>query len=654
MKDITFRLVITLAFIALSVYLLYPTYQDYQNTQRIAQQVEQKKAALLKSTPGMNSEKLKAALKAFEDSIKSTDVAFRDARGKRVKLGLDLQGGMRLVLEVNTAKLLEKLPERPDETYKQIIAEASREASVSDEAIVDIVIRKMKERGIRISKYFGSVREDDDKIIADLKKQTEDAVTRAMEIIRNRIDQYGVAEPSIQKQGERRIVVELPGVAKEEETRQLLQGTALLEFKMLKDPQLAFNIYQKVDEILAGSKMVNDSTATDSTAADSNAVAAKAAEKAAKDSALAADTTKKDTKLTKEQFAKEHPFFTVAMPDQQGRSAELYVMQENKDRVLRMLNRADVRRVIPDNMQFVFSAKPIAQQDGQGVFLLYAVNKTPELTGGVVTNAVATVDPQTSSPMVSMEMSAEGATEWARITGANVGKRCAIVLDDAVFSAPVIKNKIAGGHSSIEGMKDMDEAKLLEIVLKAGALPAPVDVMEQRTVGPSLGADSVNQGMNSMIWGYLIVALFMIIYYQRSGTIAAFGLGLTILFILGVLAGFKATLTLPGIAGMVLTMGMAVDANVLIFERIREEYAVGKTLRAAIDSGYQMAMTSIIDSNITTLITSIILYQFGTGPVQGFALTLMIGILTSLFSCLIIARMVMDYMLNKGYKITVG
>lgn len=654
MKDITFRLVITVAFIALCVYLLYPTFQDYQNTKRITEQVELKKAYLLKITPGLSEEKLKTALKAFEDSIKSSDQAFRDARAKRVKLGLDLQGGMRLVLEVNTAKMLEKLPERADDVYKQIIKEASKEASTTDAPIVDIVVRKLKERGIRVSKYFGSVREDEDKIISDLKTQTEDAVVRAMEIIRNRIDQYGVAEPSIQRQGERRIVVELPGVAKEEEARQLLQGTALLEFKLLKDPEVAFKVLQKIDEVIAGNKTA-DTTETDSTASDSLLAAADTTAKA-KDSTVAAnDTGKANKQLSKEEFAKQHPFFTIAMPDQQGRSAELYVAQGNKDRVMRMLNRADVRRVVPDNIQFVFSAKPVGNsEDGQGIFLLYSVNKNPELTGGVITNAVGTVDPSTSTPMVSMEMNSEGSTEWARITGANIGKRCAIVLDDAVFSAPVIRNKIAGGRSQIEGMKDMDEAKLLEIVLKAGALPAPVDVMEQRTVGPSLGSDSVNQGANSMLWGYLLVAVFMIVYYQKSGTIAAFGLSLTILFILGVLAGFKATLTLPGIAGMVLTMGMAVDANVLIYERIREEYAAGKTLRAAIDGGYSKALTSIIDSNITTLITSIILYQFGTGPIQGFALTLMIGILTSLFSCLIIARMVMDYMLNKGYKITIG
>ena len=253
-----------------------------------------------------------------------------------------------------------------------------------------------------------------------------------------------------------------------------------------------------------------------------------------------------------------------------------------------------------------------------------------------------------------MEMDAEGSTEWARITGANTGKRIAILLDGVVYSAPVVRNKISGGRSQIEGMGDMEEAKLLEIVLKAGALPAPVDIIEERTVGPSLGQDSVNSGFNSALIGYVIVGFFMIFYYQRVGTVAAASLVVTVLFILGILAGFNATLTLPGIAGIILTIGMAVDANVLIYERIREELATGKTVKASVDSGFARAYSAIFDSNITTFFTGIILYQFGTGPIQGFALTLMIGIAASLFSALVVARVILDYMVAKGIKITVG
>ena len=285
---------------------------------------------------------------------------------------------------------------------------------------------------------------------------------------------------------------------------------------------------------------------------------------------------------------------------------------------------------------------------------MYLVNKEPELTGGVITDANANIDPNTSAPIVTMTMNSEGATEWARITGANVNKRIAIMLDGGIFSAPVVKGKIPSGRSQIEGMADLNEAKLLEIVLKAGALPAPVDIIEERTVGPSLGEDSINKGLTSVTLGYLLVGIFMIIYYRKAGTIAAASLIFTILFILGVLAGFNATLTLPGIAGIILTIGMAVDANVLIFERIREEMATGKTIKASIDSGFARAYSAIIDSNITTFFTGIILYQFGTGPIQGFALTLMIGIAASLFSALVVARVIMDVMVSKNITVTVG
>ncbi|MDO8549625.1 MAG: protein translocase subunit SecD, partial [Ignavibacteria bacterium] len=581
-------------------------------------------------------------IKENEDSIKASDPSIEETRRKRVKLGLDLQGGMRVVLEVNTGKLLEKLAKDPDQVFKAVLTEAQQEASLSDESVVDIVARKFNEKGIRLSRYFGSVREDDDEIISGLKTDAEDAVSRAMEIIRNRVDQYGVAEPSIQRQGSRRIIVELPGIAHEEEAKQLLQGTALLEFRLVKDPEFAINVMQRVDEVLAG-KVFDDTTGTDTSlfTADTTAL-----------DTTAQDTTQKE--LTEEEFRKEHPFFATAMINPESNTADAYVREDERNKLQSMLNRPEVEKVIPNNVEFVFSAKPVAFQEGKGIYLLYLVNKKPELTGGVITDATANIDPNTSAPIVSMTMNSEGATEWARITGANVNKRIAIILDGVVFSAPNVNQKIVGGRSQIEGMEDMEEAKLLEIVLKAGALPAPVDIIEERTVGPSLGEDSIKSGFISIVIGYFLVAFFMIFYYRKSGGVAAFSLVFTVLFILGVLAGFGATLTLPGIAGIILTIGMAVDANVLIYERIREELATGKTVKASIDSGFSRANSAIIDSNLTTFFTGIILYQFGTGPIQGFALTLMIGIVTSLFSALVIARLIFDYMVSKGAKITIG
>lgn len=638
MKKYTFRIVIIVCALVLSIYKLYPTYQDYMNTRDIEKVLSQKSDSIKTANPGISNEQLTELISGIEDSIRLADPEIREARMNRIKLGLDLQGGMRVVLEVNTAKLLEKLAANVDDDFTNILNAAAAEADISEESVVDIVYRKFQEKNIRISKYYGSIRSEDSEILADLRKQTEDAVTRAMQIIRNRVDQYGVSEPSIQRQGDRRVIVELPGVAKEEEARQLLQGTALLEFKLLKDPDYTITIIQKVDEASAG-KVITDSTVASDTTNSSTA---------------SSDTTNPEN-MTAEQFAKEHPFFALVQYDPQFRSTEGYVNKNNRAKVEQLLASDEIKNVIPETVEFLFSAKTIKDaESGQEFYQLYLVNKAPELTGGVITNALATLDPTNSNPIVNMEMSSEGAIEWARITGANVGKRCAIILDGSIFTAPTIQGKIPGGRSQISGMENLDEAKLLEIVLKAGALPAPVDIMEERSVGPSLGQDSISSGINSALFGYIVVFLFMALYYRQAGSIAGFSLIFTISLIFGVLSAFMATLTLPGIAGIILTMGMAVDANVLIYERIREELAVGRTYRAAVDAGFSKAYSAILDSNITTMITGIVLYQFGTGPIQGFALTLMIGIITSLFGALVVTKVILDYLVDRGYKVTLG
>jgi len=350
--------------------------------------------------------------------------------------------------------------------------------------------------------------------------------------------------------------------------------------------------------------------------------------------------------MTAAQFAQKHPFFAIVQ--QIPRTEDFAVFENDRDKLMRILDREDVKRVIPSDFQFLFGAKPMGVANGQKYYELFAVKKDAELTGGVVTNAQARPDPNTGQPNVEMTMSSEGAREWARITGANIGKRIAIVLDNAIYSAPVVQNKIPNGSSQITGMANMDEANLLSIVLRAGALPAPVDIVEERNVGPSLGEDSIKNGVTSGVIGLGIIVLFMLAYYRTGGSAADFALLLNILFILGVLAAFHATLTLPGIAGMILTIAVAVDANVLIYERIREELTTGKTLRAAIDQGYSKAYSAIFDANIISFFTGAILYQFGTGPVQGFALTLMIGIVASLFSAIIITRVIFDIMVQRG------
>jgi len=634
MKEIRFRLFLIIGVIALCLYLLYPTLKDYLNNQEADKQVEKLLTKVKQSNPSLSDEQIREFKVSKKDSIFANKPEYKSAREKRIKLGLDLQGGMYLLMEVNTAKLLEKLAKDPDVIFKQILKEAESESKITDENVVSILSKKMKQRGIRLSRYFGSIREDDAQIQSKLLQQEADAVTRAIEIMRNRVDQYGVSEPSIQKQGSRRIVIQLPGVAREEEAKRLLQTGALLEFKFLKEPDVAIPIMKKIDEALAGANKIDSLNQK-------------------KNETTKADTSKK--KLTEEQFAKEHPFFSVArLIDAQGRMADTFVKEKDKEKINTFLLNTEVKKVLPENVEFLYDSKPERGQEGENYFRMYMVNKEAELTGGVITDAQSNIDPQTSAPEVTMQMNSEGAREWARITGSNIGKRCAIVLDGAVYSAPRIESKIPNGSSRITGSANLDEAKLLEIVLKAGALPAPVDILEQRTVGPSLGQDSIRQGFNSSMIGFVLIGIFMIFYYKVGGSFSAVALMVTILNLLGILAGFGATLTLPGIGGIVLTMGMAVDANVIIYERIREELASGKTIKAAVESGFKLSFPPIFDSHITSFITGLILYQFGSGPVQGFALTLMIGLIVSLFSQLVIVRVILDYMVNKGYKINVG
>ncbi|MEN8192236.1 MAG: protein translocase subunit SecD [Bacteroidota bacterium] len=629
MKEFRFRIIMIVAVLAFGIYLLYPTFADIQNSNKIEKELTLYQETLLQSNPKISEDDLSNLLLIKEDSIMISDPSIRDNRDKRMKLGLDLQGGMYLVMEVNTTKLLEKLVKTPDEEFMGYLKAADEAAQFSDEDIVTLLATNIQASGKRLSRYFGSIREDDDEIISRLREQEADAVTRAIEIISNRVNQYGVSEPNIQKQGSRRIIIELPGIAKEEEAKRLLQGSALLEFKLVKEANFTVPIMNRIDEVLAQQLA------------------------SAGDSSLLADTTNVED-LTPEEFAIKHPFYSIAIINPQSTYADAFVNETDKNKVTAYLRRPEVQNVIPNNVEFIYSAKPFSTKDGENIFRLFLVNKTPELTGGVIVDANANIDPQTTEPIVTMQMDSEGAREWARITGANIDKRCAIVLDNAIYSAPTIQGKIPNGSSRITGMGDMNEAKLLQIVLKAGALPAPVDIIEERTVGPSLGQDSIDQGFNSTMIGFFLVAVFMIFYYKKSGIVADLALFFTVIIIMGILAGFHATLTLPGIAGIILTIGMAVDANVLIYERIREELTTGKTAKAAVESGYSNSYSAILDSNITTFFTAIILYQFGSGPIQGFALTLMIGIAASLFSAFVVTRLVFDMMVSSGNKINIG
>jgi SecD/SecF fusion protein len=616
--------------IAIGVYYLWPTYKDY---------------SLHRTLAGLHGQD---SLTFFEQH----ETEIREARAGRVKLGLDLQGGMRVVLEVNVLKLVEDLAKNKDDAFAQIMKEVREEERTSEESPVLLLRQKFEQRQIRMSRYYRNLRDDNDEIYKFLSDEAAKAIDRGMEIVRNRVDQYGVSEPSIQKLGGTRIIVELPGVTREAEVRSLLQGTALLEFRLLKEPDVAYRVMEAIDKVLAANG-ATDSTA-DSTSASSSDSAALAA--TLDSTALAGGDTTGEGSASQAEFARKHPFFAVALVNAQQFPGEAIVAEENKEKVRRFLEREDVRRVIPGDMEFQWSAKSrLLGQEGKRYYTLYPVKAASELTGGVITNAMATYDPSTNLPIVTMKMNDQGSRDWARITGANIKKRIAISLDNAVFSAPVVQNKITGGSSQIEGMDNIEEARLLEIVLKAGALPAPVNIIEQRSVGASLGEDSIRSGLMSAGLATLLTVLFMVVYYRTGGLVADFALIFCLLMLMGVLAAFGGTLTLPGIAGIILTLAVAVDANVLIYERVREELATGKTLRAAIDAGYEKAFSAIFDSNLTTFITGVILYQFGTGPVQGFALTLMIGIVVSMFTAIYITRVLFNILTDKyGTKVTFG
>ncbi|MFH1138594.1 MAG: protein translocase subunit SecD [Pseudomonadota bacterium] len=482
---------------------------------------------------------------------------------EKINLGLDLKGGMHLVLEVQTAKAVESSLERTAEELKfELLKEKLPAAAVTAVGADQIDIELVKAEdvdavnaildksfGFLISKGTATVEGHTVLHLAidpkEIERIKEMAARQALETIRNRIDQFGVTEPDIRPQGDDRIVIQLPGIDDPKRAVSLIGKTALLEFKLVdesRSPEAALQ-----EGIPAGDEIAHE---------------------------------------------------------------------VNEDR-----------------------------QTGRTQKTPYLLRKRSLMTGEFVTDARVSLDNQFNQPYVSMSFDAKGARLFERITEANVKKRLAIVLDGNVYSAPVIQEKISGGRAQITGNFTMEEARDLAIVLRAGALPAPVTILEERTVGPSLGQDSINQGLNSIIVGLILVLVFMVVYYRLSGAIADIALILNVVLIIGAMAAFRATLTLPGIAGIILTIGMSVDANVLIFERIREEIRLGKSPRAAVDGGFGKALWTILDANVTTLIAALVLFQFGTGPIRGFAVTLSVGILASLFTAIFVSRFIFDYLL---------
>ena len=620
----------------------------------------------------------------YLDSVKSQPVYnlgfvkfnYKECKEKEINLGLDLRGGMNVMLEISVEDVIRALSnDSKDPIFNQALAQAREDQknSTSDYITLFASAYEKLSNGGKLSYIFNTpeLREvitpasTNEQVIAVLREQAESAIANSFNVLRNRIDRFGVTQPNIQRlENSGRILVELPGVKEPERVRKLLQGTASLEFWATYENNEIYPALEQANAVIRGLKEageIADTTAKVETADSSAAQAAtdSPALLAKLDSTAVADTAAvqaQDTAAFEAQFplfAKLHP-----MVDEQG---QIYggpvigrAMSFDTAAVNRYMQLPQVKALLPRDIKLFWGVK---SADPAGtVYDLYAIKantrdgKAP-LDGGVVTEAREEYSQHGAAAEVSMVMNATGARTWARMTADNIGRSIAIVLDGYVYSAPRVNDEIEGGRSSITGQFTIQEAKDLANVLKSGKLPAPARIIQDTVVGPSLGQESINAGMMSFILAFILVLIYMVFYYHTVGMVAGIALICNLFFLLGVLVSFGAVLTLPGIAGIVLTMGMAVDANVIIYERVKEELRAGKGLALSLKEGFKNAMSAIIDGNLTTLITGIVLFIFGTGPVQGFATTLIIGILTSLFCAIFITRLIFSAMLNKGKNI---
>ena len=568
---------------------------------------------------------------------------------RTIKQGLDLKGGMYIVLEVDLPTLVENLAINKDNKLNSALNSIRAQLKLSPEAdFFSLFSNVSDQENLKLSRYYYDYGSSNETILTALGEESEDAINRVLEILQNRVDQFGVAEPTIQKQGSQRIIVELAGVQDSDRARSLLESTALLEFFIVKDITTTNQIMAKIDQALIGNKDISTIAKNDQTIEQNSAITNDEGTVSVTELfGESSDESNVDSSGVTPDIVPEQPFSGML----RNLGNTIGVPVKNSYSVRKMLDLPEVKeRLAAIGGTFMFSNKaqdyPTVDGDVESVYSLFLLEDQAELTGGVVEEAKANLGPQGTTsagqPIVNLSMNSDGARKWSIITGSNVGRQVAIVLDNKVHMAPNIREKISGGGTLIEGFANIDEAKDIAIVLRAGALPAPVDIIEERVVGPSLGADSVRSGTQSVVIGLIIVLIFMLIYYRAAGTIADFALIWNIVLVLAVLASLQATLTLPGIAGLILTVGMSIDANVIIFERIREELRKGKTPKAAIDGGYDRALTTIIDANVTTLIAALVLWQFGTGPIKGFATVLFWGILISMFTAIFVTRTIFN------------
>ncbi len=598
-----------------------------------------------------------STLSENEKASMEEDGTLEDLEKKTLRRGLDLQGGMHIVLEVDIPTLVENLASNKNDLFYEVFNKVKTEDEVSAEDFISRFVTEARSQDLRLNRYYMDFGSDQAAIQSALDEEAMDAINRALEILQNRVDEFGVSEPTIQKQGNRRIIVELAGIQDPERARSLLQSTALLEFALLKDGSVTQNLLARVDRALKGSKDLENLLEIKEEATDEEKTPTETETRVADEQevsltelfgSIEKDTTTEDTTevLVDRNLFEEQPFSSLLR--QIGN--DLGVPEQNIRAVNKIMEIQDIQDILKGDegrlsMSMEKETWTLPEGDSEFFYRMYHLEAEAGLTGGVIEEALATL--YNGQPIVTLSMNSEGAKTWSRMTGANVGRRLAILLDGNVHMAPVIRTKITDGQTQVEGFANINEAKDIAIVLRAGALPAPVDIIEERTVGPSLGQDSIDQGTRSIIIGLVLVLVFMVFYYKGAGLIASFGLMWNLILVLAILAMLKATLTLPGIAGLILTVGMAIDANVIIFERIREELDKGKTPRSAIDSGYSRAITTIIDANVTTILASLVLMQFGTGPIRGFAVVLFWGIATSMFTAIFTTRTIFNLIAAK-------
>ena len=608
---------------------------------------------------------------AYLDSIMNEKVYlgiydFKTCRELGIGLGLDLKGGMNVILEVSVPDVVDALADhKQDENFKNALATASKQAVTSNEDFITLFIKEYKRLNPEgtLAELFATqqlkdkvnTKSTDKEVETVLRTEVQDAIDNSFNVLRTRIDRFGVAQPNIQKleNAMGRIMIELPGVKEPERVRNLLQGSANLEFW---ETYNASEVYQS---IVAADAKLRDIIALENgtTPAAEEAPAEAAAEEAATDS-VATDldlnelTTEKsaDAQTTEATALNkaEHPLLSLLSLNNGNYSIVGYAQRKDMDEIDALL--AKVQNTLPKDLLLKWGVSPM--DDKSQIYELYAIKSTERngrapLEGDVIVNAKEDFD-QNGKPSVSMSMNTEGSRRWAQLTKANIGRAIAIVLDDRVYSAPNVQNEITGGNSSITGNFTQEQTKDLSTVLKSGKMPAPAKIVQEDVVGPSLGAESIQRGIWSFLIAFVILMFYMCAMYGWiPGLIADGALLFNLFFTLGILSSFQAALTMSGIAGMVLTLGMAVDANVLIYERAKEELRAGKQVKAALKDGYKNAFSAIFDSNFTSIITGIILFVFGTGPIRGFATTLMIGIVCSFFTAVFLTRIVYEHFLEK-------